>query len=161
MLSNIFRDLHSALLSSYMDIEALHAWSGRFFNYDYQPAFWLIDLISCSEINNAVQIIEDAQWHYNIHANDSSEAYAGFSYLAYKENKLSVEQFLTNLINHLDGGEEIGIHIPHENQTEGSDYWIDLEKLGCLCKKNYQYLLLNDLYRYERDILFDDFKLIH
>lgn len=149
MLNNIFRDLHGAVKADYLSLTELNGWAERFFSYEFQPSFWLVDLLCCSNKLEALRIIEEANYFYSRSTYDYLDAYVGFCFLVFRKHEISFEEFKKKLIIELDGGENADIDIPSTNDI--NDYeWSDLKRLGFICEQNYNYLFDKRLYLFEK-----------
>lgn len=140
MLVDIFRDLHALVETDNLSIDKLNSWAESFCYFDYQPSFWIIELIGCSSKKEAIKVLIDAKWQYGYSSYDYWEAYAGFSYIAYIDKGLEFNSWSEKLSIKLDELDAIdSISIPR-NKEDSELYWSDLRRLEHVCRANCDYL---------------------
>lgn len=156
MLVNFLDVIEATIKSEYQTVNQIKKWSERFFYYDDQPSFWLVDLLSCKSKLDVIGTIHDAKGQYGYWCDNYWEVLAGFLYLALEEEKISFDFFIRTLVNELDSMDHIDEIAVPSIPTDFTDLlWIDLKKRVYFCKYQFQYLFDPYFYLYEQDIIFE------
>lgn len=157
---------HGALLAcleaKYIELPFIKNWADNIIEKANSPQLWLVELSMCKNTTEAIIIIKEylESKKYDYYKR-YSRLYFGFLFLAFYENKVDYNIFITNLVSRSDNCDlnEISIDALFVDDSSNSIKSIDpeiinyLEKLSTICKIIFNYISNDMFYDFEKDTI--------
>ena len=161
-MKSLFHILFACIESHFVDIPFLQKWTETLINKSKCPQYWLVELTMCSDSESVLNVLSKyLAFSDNALCEDYWEIILGFLYLSYINNKLTLDQFIYEVVDVADAYEiEAYLYLGElldKNQvtTENLQELLLKKFVKYKNKANllYKYLTSDNLYEKEQELI--------